>query len=60
MYNLARMHEKADGIPEDLDQALHWYQKASEFDEGLQLTKDAKAKAQSIEEILAATIKPGL
>lgn len=56
MYNLARMHEKADGISEDLEQALHWYQKASEFDEGLQLTKDAKAKAQGIEEMLLATV----
>lgn len=57
MYNLARMHEKADGIPEDLNQALKWYQKASEFDEELQLTKDAKGKVKLIEEILAVTVK---
>jgi len=58
MYNLARMHEKGDGIPENAEKALDWYQRAAAFDEGLQLTQDAKGKVALMEERLAETVRP--
>ena len=58
MYNVARMHEKGDGIAENSEQALYWYQKASEFDASLLLTKDAQAKVDQLKSILLATVRP--
>lgn len=58
MYNLARMHEKGDGVPENVEEALYWYLEAAKCDEGLQLTQDAKAKVAVMEERLGETIRP--
>lgn len=57
MYNLARMHEKGDGTPVDLDTALIWYQKATDFDPSMRLTMDAKEKVTRLKEALSQTVK---